>query len=239
MYNFKNSPERNHSYFGQTPWLGQYYNQVFQGKTDGYLVEIGVGHTFDWNLMTRTYGGPRKLNENEKFVRGESTTIELIEHGWSGLYIEPIEEFLTLELLPLVESIIGKQNIHRIKTAAYAASDVDGFTSINSDQALIHNVAQKKDEVINFYNYSNRVIEKRNTTKILQENNCPNFVDMLSVDVEGHEINVLKGIDFTKYDFKMILVEIDKTPLNNILQILPNNFETLYADGLNALLIQK
>lgn len=235
MYKFKISPERKKSYFGQTPWLGYFYNQVFNGKTDGFLVEIGVGHTFDWNIM----GTPRKLNQDEKFIRGESTTIELIEYGWSGIYIEPIEEFLTYELDLLFKNLIGKENMHRIKMAPYAASDSDGFLMIDSLCAVSSNEYPNKTEEINFYNYEGRIIEKRNTTRILQENNCPQYVDMLSIDVEGHELNVLKGIDFNYYKFKMILVEIDKTPLTEIMEILPNNYEVLYKDELNALLILK
>ena len=29
----------------QSPWLLKYYNEYFADKTDGYLIEIGVGHT--------------------------------------------------------------------------------------------------------------------------------------------------------------------------------------------------
>jgi FkbM family methyltransferase len=235
MYKFKISPERKKSYFGQTDWLGYYYNIIFQGKKDGFLVEIGVGHTFDWNIM----GTPKILDNHEKFIRGESTTIELLENGWFGIYIEPIEEFLTLELTPLLKNLIGDENMYKVKMAPFAASDTDGFLEINSIQTLSLIEYSNKSEQLIPYNYEGRIIEKRNTTKILQENYCPQFVDMLSIDVEGHELNVLKGIDFNYYEFKMILIEIDKTPLTEIMEIIPKKYEILYEDELNALLILK
>jgi len=35
----------------------------------------------------------------------------------------------------------------------------------------------------------------------------PSEVDLLSIDVEGHELNVLKSIDFTKHTFRAVVVE--------------------------------
>ena len=44
-------------------------------------------------------------------------------------------------------------------------------------------------------------------TKILQEAKAPRHIDFFSLDVEGSEISVLKGLDFKKYKIKYILVE--------------------------------
>ena len=42
---------------------------------------------------------------------------------------------------------------------------------------------------------------------ILQSSNAPNRIDFLSLDVEGAEIEVLKGIDHTHYRFSYICIE--------------------------------
>ena len=44
-------------------------------------------------------------------------------------------------------------------------------------------------------------------TQILEQSNAPKLIDFLSLDVEGGEIEVLNGVDFTKYNFKFILIE--------------------------------
>lgn len=44
-------------------------------------------------------------------------------------------------------------------------------------------------------------------TQILDENQSPKKIDLLSLDVEGAEISVLNGIDFERYDIEHILVE--------------------------------
>ena len=36
---------------------------------------------------------------------------------------------------------------------------------------------------------------------------APTIIDFFSLDVEGSELEVLKGIDFNKYNFKFILIE--------------------------------
>jgi FkbM family methyltransferase len=43
---------------------------------------------------------------------------------------------------------------------------------------------------------------------ILVESNAPKHIDFFSLDVEGSELNVLKGIDHSFYKFKFILIEI-------------------------------
>ena len=45
-------------------------------------------------------------------------------------------------------------------------------------------------------------------TAILKKSNAPKEIDFLSLDVEGAELEVLKGIDFDEFSFKYILIEV-------------------------------
>ena len=47
----------------------------------------------------------------------------------------------------------------------------------------------------------------RPLSSILDEANAPHVIDLLSLDVEGAELDVLKGVDFDKYRFKYMLIE--------------------------------
>lgn len=47
----------------------------------------------------------------------------------------------------------------------------------------------------------------RTITSILLEANAPKYIDLLSLDVEGAELDVLKGLDFDQYSFKYICIE--------------------------------
>ena len=48
---------------------------------------------------------------------------------------------------------------------------------------------------------------KRTLNSILIECNSPEVIDFLSLDVEGAELDVLRGVDFNRYRFRYIVIE--------------------------------
>ena len=50
-------------------------------------------------------------------------------------------------------------------------------------------------------------VNTKTLNDIFNEVQAPKLIDFLSLDVEGSELEVLNGIDFTIYNFKFILVE--------------------------------
>ena len=50
--------------------------------------------------------------------------------------------------------------------------------------------------------------KSRTLNDILDEAKAPDIIDFLSLDVEGAELEVLKGINFSKYNFKYLLIEV-------------------------------
>ena len=57
--------------------------------------------------------------------------------------------------------------------------------------------------------------ETKTLTDVLKQANAPAHIDLFSLDVEGAEIEVLKGVDFSKYRFKIICVETNNFNLIN------------------------
>jgi len=47
----------------------------------------------------------------------------------------------------------------------------------------------------------------RTLTQLLEKNNAPEKMQLLSLDVEGAEMGVLQGLDFDRYSFEVICVE--------------------------------
>ena len=45
-------------------------------------------------------------------------------------------------------------------------------------------------------------------SSILKKSNAPKEIDFLSLDVEGAELEVLKGVDFDEFSFKFMLIEV-------------------------------
>ena len=50
--------------------------------------------------------------------------------------------------------------------------------------------------------------KSRTLNDILNEAKAPHDIDFLSLDVEGAELEVLKGVNFEKYKFKYLLIEV-------------------------------
>ena len=50
-------------------------------------------------------------------------------------------------------------------------------------------------------------LKTKTLTTILDSINAPQNIDLLSLDIEGGEINVLKGLDLEKYKIKLIILE--------------------------------
>ena len=62
-------------------------------------------------------------------------------------------------------------------------------------------------------------------TKILDEISAPNLIDFFSLDVEGFEDQVIKGINFNKYNFKFLLIETSNDLVVNFLN--NNNYNLI------------
>jgi len=75
-----------------------------------------------------------------------------------------------------------------------------------SDIVDRHSHAKSGEHLIksNIYKFE---ISARTLNSILMEAKAPTRIDLLSLDVEGSELEVLKGIDFEKYIFSVMCIE--------------------------------
>jgi FkbM family methyltransferase len=70
-------------------------------------------------------------------------------------------------------------------------------------------------------------VEAKTLTSILDKYNVKN-IDFFSLDVEGYEINVLKGLDFKKYKPNYILIEVYDFEYEEIYQLMTEkNYELI------------
>jgi len=77
------------------------------------------------------------------------------------------------------------------------------FNQINNP--LLH--AKKGEQFLIDEKIHNFKSKAMTLDSVLQKYKAPNKIDLLSLDVEGYELEVLKGINFELYSFKFILVE--------------------------------
>ena len=145
--------------------------------------------------------------------RSSSNTFHLEKQGWQGILIDPILHNVFRQR----EIRSGDKNLF-----VYAACVSDSFTEkfvklkYSGMMSIVETTSTKKDmswaeKGREFLNSNEFVAEvwapARTLTSILDEYKAPGSIDFLSLDVEGSELEVLNGLDFSKYKFAVICIE--------------------------------
>ena len=170
-------------------------------------------------------------------VNGSNTFFYEKYKQWNGLLIEPSNFYKNL-----IKNRSKKNFFFNCGCGAFndeRTSYLSGYGDFSVFKELNSNEANKAWEKEWFEWYDERKSKKiklekikvqiRTLNSLLNEINAPLLIDFFSLDVEGMELQVLKGIDFNKYKFKYILVEI------------LSNFEekNKYLESKNYILLKK
>lgn len=153
------------------------YEEFFKNKKDGFFCDIGGNH-------------PLKINN----------TLYFEELGWNGIAFEP---------LPYMAKLWAEHR--KAKLFPFALSDTEGdvIFSIVKDNTGWEDMLSFVKETRNI-EYEYEVEDIKVKTKIFKdiiESEKIEKIDYLSLDVEGHELNVLKGIDFNKVRINVLTIE--------------------------------
>ncbi len=127
--------------------------------------------------------------------------------NWHGILIEP----LTKQFIELKKNRSQKNHFYNV--ALCADENINSIEMIEND--LMTKSPSKFDKGKKKYNFDAMTL-----TKILDEISAPNLIDFFSLDVEGFEDQVIKGINFNKYNFKFFLIE---TTNDDVVNFLNNN----------------
>ena len=172
-------------YYGQfsTDLLVELY---FLGKTQGVCVEVGAanGH------------------------RG-SNTLYFEKMGWRTLCIEPNPKYFKMVEETRKEAVqyaCGSTNKESVPFTIFDIGQRNIMSSVSGlkpDQRLVQEHLDKK--LINEHYQIN--VEVRTLNDILQEADFDKQIDFISIDTEGTELDVLKGLDLEHWDISLLLVE--------------------------------
>lgn len=166
----------------------------YNNKQNGFFVDIGANNGI---LISNTY-----LLEKE--------------YNWTGICVEPIPEKFN-ELV--TNRPMSKCHDH----AVYNESNlILNFDIAESD--LLSGIDFKLDTHKDEVNKNKKTISVKTITlnDLLDQNNAPNFIEYLSVDTEGSELEILESVDLKKYTFGLIHVEHNyeepkRTKINKLL----------------------
>ncbi len=128
--------------------------------------------------------------------RRGSNTYGLYKKGWSGILID-LEEC----------KVKANQLVRRRDQVILAAvSDREEWLDIYSDKNYSTNTTIKRQSEQDGKSSIGR-IKTKTLTRILEENYFPVQFELLSIDVEGVDFEVLKGLDLKAYRPEIICIE--------------------------------
>jgi FkbM family methyltransferase len=195
--------------------IDQYIKEnFFSNKTDGYFIDIGAHNGVDIN-----------------------NTFYFENEGWNGICFEPIPEIFT-----------QLKTNRKCKTINKAISDKPGpaqFFQITGYSDMLSGLADKYD--LNHIARINRELEHYNQNYNYIEVMCSTFddeventnIDLLSIDTEGAELDILKTINFKKYNVNIMIIEYNYHNPELLSLIRDNDFEIVNQKGVDLIIKNK
>jgi len=150
---------------------------IFRNKRKGIFIDIGCNHPV--------------YNNN---------TYLLYKKGWRGINIDLDEKSINLF------NTFRKSDLNIKQAISSKAEEVDLYFYHNKSPI---NTINK--DLVNFHKTKPKQIKKIETktlNSIIMKTPFANEkIDFMNIDVEGHELNVLKGFDLKKYSPTIIVIE--------------------------------
>jgi FkbM family methyltransferase len=156
----------------------------FEGKKDGFYIEIGANDG---------YNG--------------STTFWAQQLGWKGICVEPqkttFERLQKYRNCALYNFAISDKTQKNVEFIAFPERDFrSGISNTMSQQHI--------EDAKKLSNMQTTTIDTITFDDMMKDFPDIKHIDFLSIDTEGHEINVLQSIDFDKYSFGFITIETEE-----------------------------
>jgi FkbM family methyltransferase len=150
--------------------------------------------------MVRDYLGPREgyfVDVGANRPQEQSQTFHLEQRGWSGVLIEPQPD-LAAELLRCrtaqVYAVACSSPNNAGRSMPLQVAGV--FSTLNAEML---DLRATPSDIIG--------VAVRTLDQVLIDAQAPSPIDFLSIDVEGHELDVVRGFDFERWRPRLILIE--------------------------------
>lgn len=154
----------------------------------------------------------------------DSQTWHLEQIGWKGLLIEPLNEYCSLlreqRTALVVQSACSSPDNQGVKLPMLVA----GALSTLDNQTIARG--------ININNSRKEFVECRTLDSILEETGVEK-IDFLSVDIEGHELEMFKGFSLKKWKPSLILLEDHIINHDKYRFMIRHGYKNIFRTGLN------
>lgn len=173
-------------------------DEYLYNKRDGFFIETG---SCDGIFQSNTFYLETELN-------------------WTGLLIEPNPDYVKECIVnrpksKVYECALVSFDFDNDHTSLYSIATKGAMGTVESRGMWIN---ETETPVIH------QKIPVRTLSSILDEVD-PEKIDFLSLDVEGYELNVLRGLDFQKYKPELIVVECHGDTINPVNDLLSLHYD--------------
>ena len=150
----------------------------YNGKKEGYFVEIGA------------YDGVALSN-----------TLAFEKLGWKGICCEPLPSRFA--------DLTKNRTAHCCNQAVYHSSGLDVSFDVEGDAGMLSGIDTHIDAHKHVVNKNKKtiIVQTISLNDLLEKYEAPPFIEYLSLDTEGSEYEILRTLDFNKWQFGIIDVE--------------------------------
>lgn len=162
------------------------------------------------------------VGANDPVLDSQSKHLELL--GWTGLLVEPDPDCCEL----LRQSRTGTV----IEMACSSPQNAGKFLQLN--RAGPHSTLEDQPIALGAVVRSTVSVRCDTLDAMLRANQAPVGFDLLSVDIEGHELVALSGFDFAYWQPRLVLLEDHVTHLKKHQLMTENGYQLILRTGLNS-----
>ncbi|WP_203293152.1 FkbM family methyltransferase [Luteirhabdus pelagi] len=137
-----------------------------------------------------------------------SNSYSLEQLGWQAICIEPnprIFQFLRTQrpnAININKAIVGKEDIDEV---VFYDEEIGVLSGVSYDEKDIKK--RYKNRGLEYREPNKITVAAATLTQVLDEHLNNPVIDVVSIDVEGLEVEVLKGLDLDKYEVKLFIIE--------------------------------
>ena len=191
--------------------------RAFAGRNTGFYIDVGANH-------------PDNLSVTKHFY----------ELGWSGINVEPAPgpyADLTRRRQRDVNVNVGCSNQPGTLTLYVGKGIATGMSSFTAEEVENH---KKKG-----FEFQPVTVNVVTLSSICEQHVNGRTIDFMSIDVEGHEREVLEGADFTRFRPRVIVIEatLPNTTISTHERwealILEHDYVFAVFDGLNRYYVRR
>ena len=196
-----------------TPFVIKRIKYIIKKVKGGYYSINGLDRQLE-RYVSYDDGFFVELGANDGVAQSNSLYFEQ-RRGWRGVLIEPSPyNFAQCKLnrssrnFIFCNACVGFDYKEKYVDIEYAnLMTVSKSLDLDLSSASNH-IERGKKHLDNYEDVFEFGAVAKTLTKLLEDASAPILIDFLSLDVEGAELSVLKGINFDKFNFKYMLIEI-------------------------------